>query len=149
VPEWGRKKWSGRRDLNPRLPPRQGGALPLSYARSFSALVIIARCKPIVESNRRCSEREGEAPAEPNSSASREMGKSAGRKGWAHREVRPPIGSLGSISEHTQGNPLQKATSPLFELRVGQQHAFTDYAPLRFLFVGRFCRKFSASCASS
>jgi hypothetical protein len=61
-----KKKWSGRRDLNPRLPPRQGGALPLSYARSFSAFVIIARCKPIVESNRRCSEREGEVPAEPN-----------------------------------------------------------------------------------
>ncbi len=27
------KKWSGRRDLNPRHPPWQGGALPLSYAR--------------------------------------------------------------------------------------------------------------------
>jgi hypothetical protein len=77
---------------------------------------------------------------------------------WASRQVGKdgltgrfalPLGSLGSISEHTQSNPLQKATSPLFELRVGQQHAFTDYAPLRFLFVGRFCRKFSASCASS
>ena len=26
-------KWSGKRDLNPRPPPWQGGALPLSYAR--------------------------------------------------------------------------------------------------------------------
>ena len=31
------KKWSGKRDLNPRQPPWQGGALPLSYSRpSFS-----------------------------------------------------------------------------------------------------------------
>ncbi len=27
------EKWSGRRGSNPRLPPWQGGALPLSYAR--------------------------------------------------------------------------------------------------------------------
>jgi hypothetical protein len=33
---------------------------------------------------------EGEAPAEPNSSASREMGKSAGRKGWAHQRFALP-----------------------------------------------------------
>ena len=28
------KKWSGKRDLNSRHPPWQGGALPLSYSRS-------------------------------------------------------------------------------------------------------------------
>jgi hypothetical protein len=26
-------RWSGRRDLNPRRPPWQGGTLPLSYSR--------------------------------------------------------------------------------------------------------------------
>ena len=30
------KKWSERRDLNPRQPPWQGGALPLSYARPIA-----------------------------------------------------------------------------------------------------------------
>src|SRR3990172_12747062 len=34
VPEGGEKKWSGRRDSNPRPPPWQGGALPLSHFRS-------------------------------------------------------------------------------------------------------------------
>jgi hypothetical protein len=28
------KKWSGKRDLNPRLRPWQGRTLPLSYSRS-------------------------------------------------------------------------------------------------------------------
>ena len=30
------RKWSGKRDLNPRHPPWQGGALPLSYSRSYA-----------------------------------------------------------------------------------------------------------------
>ncbi len=30
------KDWSGRRDLNPRRPPWQGGTLPLSYSRKLS-----------------------------------------------------------------------------------------------------------------
>ncbi len=29
----GKRKWSGRRDSNPRHSPWQGDALPLSYAR--------------------------------------------------------------------------------------------------------------------
>ena len=29
-----KKKWSGKRDLNPRLRPWQGRTLPLSYSRS-------------------------------------------------------------------------------------------------------------------
>ena len=29
------KKWSGKRDLNPRLRPWQGRTLPLSYSRSI------------------------------------------------------------------------------------------------------------------
>ncbi len=29
------KKWSGKRDLNPRLRPWQGRTLPLSYSRSY------------------------------------------------------------------------------------------------------------------
>ena len=29
------KKWSGRRDSDPRHPPWQGGSLPLSYYRTF------------------------------------------------------------------------------------------------------------------
>ena len=33
--EFGQKKWSERRDSNPRQPPWQGGALPLSYSRSL------------------------------------------------------------------------------------------------------------------
>ncbi len=31
---------SGKRDLNPRPPPWQGGALPLSYSRSFFRLSV-------------------------------------------------------------------------------------------------------------
>jgi hypothetical protein len=31
-----KKKWSGKRDLNPRLRPWQGRTLPLSYSRSVS-----------------------------------------------------------------------------------------------------------------
>ena len=30
-----KKKWSGKRDLNPRLRPWQGRTLPLSYSRSI------------------------------------------------------------------------------------------------------------------
>ncbi len=30
------KKWSGRRDSNPRPPPWQGGVLPLNYSRSVN-----------------------------------------------------------------------------------------------------------------
>src|SRR4051812_45889944 len=33
---WRLRNWSGRRDLNPRRPPWQGGTLPLSYSREFS-----------------------------------------------------------------------------------------------------------------
>ncbi len=36
------KKWSGRRDLNSRPPPWQGGALPLSHFRS-RLLVLVPR----------------------------------------------------------------------------------------------------------
>jgi len=64
-----------------------------------------------VNIKRVCSEREGEASAEPNSSASREMGKSAGRKGWAHREVRPPIGSI-SERTHIKRERLKSPTPP-------------------------------------
>ena len=32
----GKKKWSGKRDSNPRLRPWQGRTLPLSYSRSSS-----------------------------------------------------------------------------------------------------------------
>src|ERR1043166_3814911 len=35
-------KWSGRRDLNPRLRPWQGRTLPLSYSRSGATLDYIA-----------------------------------------------------------------------------------------------------------
>ena len=38
-------KWSGRRDLNPRLRPWQGRTLPLSYSRS-GGLVIISNAHP-------------------------------------------------------------------------------------------------------
>ena len=34
-----RSFWSGRRDLNPRRPPWQGGTLPLSYSRGSNATV--------------------------------------------------------------------------------------------------------------
>src|SRR5262249_55144903 len=33
-------RWSGRRDLNPRRPPWQGGTLPLSYSRNGSPLLV-------------------------------------------------------------------------------------------------------------
>jgi hypothetical protein len=33
--------WSGRRDLNPRRPPWQGGTLPLSYSRRISRTVLL------------------------------------------------------------------------------------------------------------
>jgi hypothetical protein len=33
-------KWSGRRDLNPRLRPWQGRTLPLSYSRSGGSVII-------------------------------------------------------------------------------------------------------------
>ena len=36
-----RRKWSGRRDSNPRLQPWQGCALPLSYAREKMSLTHI------------------------------------------------------------------------------------------------------------
>ena len=35
-----KKKWSGKRDLNPRLRPWQGRTLPLSYSRSATREVI-------------------------------------------------------------------------------------------------------------
>src|ERR1700688_1995474 len=34
--ESGFSEWSGRRDLNPRRPPWQGGTLPLSYSRDLA-----------------------------------------------------------------------------------------------------------------
>jgi hypothetical protein len=37
-------RWSGRRDLNPRLQPWQGCTLPLSYSRSFETRVVAGWC---------------------------------------------------------------------------------------------------------
>ena len=34
------RRWSGRRDLNSRPPPWQGGALPLSYSRNVLIICI-------------------------------------------------------------------------------------------------------------
>lgn len=36
--------WSGKRDLNPRPPPWQGDALPLSYSRVFGTAFVAACC---------------------------------------------------------------------------------------------------------
>lgn len=38
--------WSGRRDLNPRRPPWQGGTLPLSYSRGRDGETYIYRVRP-------------------------------------------------------------------------------------------------------
>ncbi len=37
------ENWSGRRDLNPRPPAREAGALPLSYARSLRPRFIMSQ----------------------------------------------------------------------------------------------------------
>ncbi len=42
------KRWSGRRDLNSRPPPWQGGALPLSYSR----IILTIRAEKIPQSQR-------------------------------------------------------------------------------------------------
>gem|GEM_PF-6038976 len=44
------KKWSGRRDLNPRHRPWQGRALPLSYFRLFSGSYRTRTCNPLIKS---------------------------------------------------------------------------------------------------
>ena len=38
-----RKKWSGKRDSNPRLRPWQGRTLPLSYSRSRRPVIVLHR----------------------------------------------------------------------------------------------------------
>src|SRR6266850_7310523 len=41
-----KERWSGRRELNPRLRPWQGRTLPLSYSRSYTSDYIESRRSP-------------------------------------------------------------------------------------------------------
>src|SRR5947199_962900 len=69
--------WSGRRDSNPRPPPWQGGALPLSHVRAacLHGRRPSATLQPAPRGRRKPSDHR--APVEPNPPAPREVSRSS------------------------------------------------------------------------
>ena len=80
-------RWSGRRDLNPRPPPWQGGALPLSYFRSFIFFLVPRRRFELLRVD----------PAAPSRRCVYQVPPPRHWQGWKDSNLRPPVLETGAL----------------------------------------------------